>query len=120
MELITKRQRAQLIANGIEAERIRTLDSDEHYDPIPVVKLFTPDGACTWLLTDLSPDDEDCAYGLCDLGFGFPEFGPVLLSDLRAVRGKLGLPVERDRYVTLDKPLSHYMTEARSAKRIQV
>jgi hypothetical protein len=30
-----------------------------------VVKLFTPDAACTWLLTELDPDDPDIAFGLC-------------------------------------------------------
>jgi Protein of unknown function (DUF2958) len=31
----------------------------------PVVKLFTPDARCTWLLTELGLDD--IAFGLCDL-----------------------------------------------------
>jgi hypothetical protein len=40
-----------------------------------VVKLFTPDAQCTWLLTELGNDD--IAYGLCDLGMGTPELGLV-------------------------------------------
>jgi hypothetical protein len=38
----------------------------------PVVKLFTPDAGTTWLLTEIDPDDPDRAFGLCDLGSGFP------------------------------------------------
>jgi len=56
----------------------------------PVVKLFTPDGGCTWLLTEIDPEDPDIAFGLCDLGFGCPELGSVSLSELESVRGQLG------------------------------
>jgi hypothetical protein len=58
----------------------------------PVVKLFTPDAQCTWLLTELDPDHE-LALGLCDLGMGEPELGHVSLTELRTVRAKLGLPI---------------------------
>ena len=46
--------------------------------------------------TEIDPDDQDIAFGLCDLGMGYPELGSVSLSGLQAVRGRLGLPVERD------------------------
>jgi Protein of unknown function (DUF2958) len=42
-----------------------------------VVKLFNPTGAATWLLTEIDLDDETVAWGLCDLGMGFPEFGTM-------------------------------------------
>jgi hypothetical protein len=73
-----------------------------------VVKLFTPDAACTWLLSELDPDDPDIAFGLCDLGIGFPELGSVSLTELASIRGRLNLPVERDRYFTATKKLSAY------------
>ena len=60
----------------------------------PVVKLFTPDAQCTWLLAEL--DSDGLAFGLCDLGMGEPELGYVSPTELRTVRGKLRLPVERD------------------------
>jgi Protein of unknown function (DUF2958) len=59
----------------------------------PVVKLFTPDAQCTWLLTELDPDG-GLAFGLCDLGMGCPELGYISLAELSSVRGKLGLPVD--------------------------
>lgn len=79
----------------------------------PVVKLFTPDAACTWLLSELDPDDPDIAFGLCDLGMGFPELGSVRISELEQIRGRFGLPVERDRHFSADYPLSVYSRAAR-------
>lgn len=112
MNLITAAQRAQLLANGREHAAGREADR------FPVVKLFTPDGAAIWLLTELDPADQDTAFGLCDLGVGCPELGYVLLSELRTVRGRLGLPVERDRWFTADKPLSAYAEVARAAEHV--
>ena len=83
-----------------------------------MVKLFTPDVQATWLLTELDPNDLDLAFGLCDLGIGCPEFGYVCLSEIREVRGRLRLPVERDRWFTAAGPLSAYAAAARRAERI--
>lgn len=84
----------------------------------PVVKLFTADAQCTWLLTEIDPENPDIAFGLCDLGMGFPELGSVSLSEIAALRGKLGLPVERDRYFKAKYPLSVYTSVAHGAGRI--
>lgn len=111
-KLITDAQRAQLLANGR-----RTIENED-FDPLPVVKLFTPDASATWLLTEIDPDDEDRAFGLCDLGQGFPELGYVSLAELQSVRGRLGLPIERDLHFTADKTISAYAREARLAERI--
>ncbi len=112
MELLTPQQREQLLENGRRA----ALEVD--FDPVPVVKLFTPDASATWLLTELFPDTPDIAWGLCDLGLGVPEIGSVSLAELIGYRGNLGLHVERDIHVTLDKPLSVYAKAAREAGRI--
>ena len=108
MKLLTKAQHEKMLKNGIRQTE------DENYDPKPVVKFFTPDGSATWLLTELDPDDNDIAFGLCDLGMGSPELGTVRLSELTTARGPLGLSIERDRYFTADKPLSAYAQEART------
>jgi len=112
IKLITDAQRAQLLANGR-----RTIES-ENYDPLPVVKLFTPDANATWLLSEIDPNNEDRAFGLCDLGQGFPELGYVSLTELQAACGRLGLPIERDLHFTADKTISAYAHEARLAERI--
>ena len=94
MQLITSAQRHKLLENG-RAQRAAIDRQDQCLDFEPAVKLFTPDGNATWLLTELNPDI-DLAFGLCDLGLGEPELGYVSLSELAAVRGPLGLPLERD------------------------
>lgn len=102
----------QLLANGH-----RTAGGDA-IDPPPVIKLFTPDASATWLLTEIDPDDEDRAFGLCDLGLSMPELGYVRLSELDTLRGPLGLCVERDKHFWPDQPLSIYATRARIHARV--
>ena len=84
MSLLTDEQRVQLLANG------RARADDPTFDPLPVVRLFTPDAHATWLLAALDPDDGDTAYGLIDVGIGMPELGTVrlfaILSYQRAAR----------------------------------
>src|SRR3546814_17078293 len=106
MQLITDEQRERLLANG------RRTAAGENIDPPPVVKLFTPDANATWLLTELDPAEPDRAFGLCDLGLGFPELGYVSLAELRRLRGTLGLPVERDLGFVAEPPLSIYANRA--------
>ena len=106
MELVTKEQMDVLRANGREM-----MGEDISTRVWPVVKLFTPDAHATWLLAWVDPTDADIMWGLCDLGF--PEIGPVRLSEIAAVRGALGLPVERDLYFEARKSLFDYATEAR-------
>lgn len=110
--LITDDQRTVLLANG------RQSLEEERFDPVPVVKLFTPDAGATWLLTTIDPDEPDHAYGLCDLGLGCPELGWLSLAELAVVRGRLGLPVERDLHFRAERRLSAYAREARLAGRI--
>lgn len=117
MKLITEEIRRQLIRNGEHSAQARDL-GDPEPDFEPVVKLFTPDAQCTWLLTELDPGDHDIAFGLCDLGMGFPELGSVRLSELDSVRGPLGLAIERDRHFRADRTLSAYVEQARSSQHI--
>lgn len=112
-ELITPVERALMLVHGARSA------AGEDIDPKPVVKLFTPDGACTWLLTELDPDDPDIAFGLCDLGMGFPELGSVRVSELQRVRGALGLPIERDRFFEPTRSLSQYADAAVKAGAIR-
>lgn len=108
MNLFTKAQFEQLLGNG------RTRDRDRR----PVVKLFTPDANCTWLISEIDPEDPNIAFGLCDLGQGYPELGCISLAELRSVRGNMGLPVERDLSFTAEHPLSVYAEAALQAEGI--
>ncbi len=116
MTFITAALRKTLIDNGEQQAAVRGT-ADER-DFVPIVKLFTPDANATWLLTELDPIDPDIAFGLCDLGLGWPELGSVRLSELAAVRGPMGLPIERDRYFVAKQTLSDYANQARIAGRI--
>lgn len=109
-----------LLPNHIETLRRNAFwsDSVDDFDPWPVVKLFTPDAGCTWLLTSLEPDEPDIAWGLCDLGLGCAEFGTVSLRELGALRGRLGLPVERDIHFEARGPISAYIAASYPAGRI--
>lgn len=107
--LITDEERVLLLANGRESMK------NADFDPAPMVKLFTPDAGATWLLTEIDPEDYDHAFGLCDLGLGTPELGWVSLQELATVRGRLGLPVERDLHFRAEKRLSAYARDARLA-----
>ena len=112
MELLTQDFRERLLANGRIREQFQR-DGKAEPNFYPVVKLFTPDGPCTWLLSEIDPANHDIAFGLADLGMGCPELGSVRISELQSVRGKLGLPVERDLYFTPSKTLSAYAEQAR-------
>ena len=112
MQLLLDCHRARLIANG------RLTKAGAAGDYHPVVKLFTPDARACWLLTELNPDNPDLAFGLCDLGIGFPELGHVSLSQIASVRGHIGLPVERDLHFRAFGPITAYAAAARRAQRI--
>ncbi|MBK7853708.1 MAG: DUF2958 domain-containing protein [Bacteroidetes bacterium] len=103
MELFTKEQQEQLVRNG----------SPQHSgkDHNPVVKLFTPDAQCTWLITEMI--DDKTLFGLCDLGMGFPELGYINIEELKSVRGLLSLPIERDLFFEAKYPISVYAEAAR-------
>ena len=110
--LITKAEQAQMIRNGIQTKK------DHIGNHWPVVKLFMPDGAAIWLLSELDPMDPDVAFGLCDLGLGFPELGYVQISEIKSLRGVFGLPVERDLGFKATKSILEYSSDAHDAGRI--
>lgn len=117
MKLITKVQQRQLIKHGKRNAELAQQDRDA-IDYFPVVKLFCPWGGATWLLTELDPEDQSIAYGLCDLGHGSPEIGRVSLTELAAVNGPGGLRIERDIHFEAVKTLRGYMEEARRTGRL--
>jgi hypothetical protein len=100
--LVTTEQRAQLLAVG--AARA----DGQRIDPLPVVRLFTPDAHATWLLAALDPVDGDTAWGLIDLGIGMPALGTVKLSDLAGIVGPNRQPVLRDLYFRASRSLADY------------
>lgn len=111
--LILGEHREKLLANAAAS----AASEDGSTDAAPVIKLFTPDAGATWLISEMA-EDGDTLFGLCDLGMGEPEMGYVSLSEISSVRGRLGLPVERDVSFVGKWPLSAYAKAATRAGRI--
>jgi hypothetical protein len=81
---------------------------EDNADPMVVCKFFTPDAGWTWYAIEGSPVDKHGYYDTDQEKVDFVFFGLVSgvevelgyfsLSELNSIRGKLGLPVERDRH----------------------
>jgi hypothetical protein len=81
---------------------------ENNSDPRVVCKFFTPDAGWTWYAIEGSPVDANGYYDTDKEKVDFVFFGLVSglevelgyfsLSELTSIRGRLGLPVERDRY----------------------
>jgi hypothetical protein len=110
MTFMTQKQRQTMLENG----KLENRDKDH----VPVIKLFLPGTACTWLLTELNPEEQNIAFGLCDLGMGFPELGYVDLDELAAIRVRNIFRVERDVHFKGEYPISAYAQAARNNEAI--
>ena len=82
------------------------------FDPKPVVKLFNPCGAQTWLLTEIEPKTNS-AFGLCDLGMGSPELGYVSIDELAKLKLYFDMKIERDIHFEAHMTISEYADRAR-------
>ena len=111
--LITKAEMDKLLANGKKSP------TDPSFDPKPVIKLFNPVGAGTWLISEIDPENPDIAFGLADLGAGSPELGSISLAEIKAVRLRFGLKIERDRHFTPTMTIGQYADAARTAGAIR-
>lgn len=84
---------------------IRATDNlpvDAPDNPVAYVKLFDPTSGWTWYIASYDPTTR-IAYGLVH---GFEdEYGYINMSELVALRGRFGLPIERDLWWT-PQPLS--------------
>ncbi len=110
MILLTPDLRFALRANDINRRACESQGAA--FDPPPVVKLFNPLSAGTWLATELAGDG-DTLFGLADLGFGCPELGTFSLSDIASLRLPYGMAIERDIAFETPFPLSRWADAAR-------
>ena len=112
MELVTEELRQELLNNW---------DSEDQ-DLKPVLKIFAPIGASTWMIASMNPNDNDTMYGLCDLGLGSPELGYVPLSELQQIRIRfmagVEMELERDLYFEPKHSLAVYESAAHLNKGI--
>lgn len=70
-----------------------------------IVKFFNPMGVGTWFITEAEKQEDGDyeMFGYCHLGDDeLAEFGYVMLSELQAIKGPLGMGIERDLYLSKD------------------
>jgi hypothetical protein len=118
MKVFTAAIVQKLIANGIATRDAQQAGKPEP-DHKPVLKIFNPTGAATWLLTEIVPDSGgDTLFGLCDLGMGEPELGYVSRVELESIRVRFGLRLERDLHFKASQTIGAYAAAARGAGRL--
>jgi len=111
------------VENLLGATRLAALrENSKHchkqgHDPQPVVHLYLPGSSHQWLLTELHTHD-DVAFGLCDLGAGFPELGYVDLREVLAAAASVNAELRCNLAFRPVAPLSVYAEQARRAQRI--
>lgn len=105
MKFLTDAQQEQLLKNGSEENRDQ--------DHAPIVKLFIPNTNAIWLLSEIEPANPTIAFGLCDLGLGFPELGYVDLEELNEILIAGTFQVEQDYSFKPQYPMSIYAHAAR-------
>jgi hypothetical protein len=101
----------QLLENG--------KDCSEDKDPVPLIRLYMHGTGASWLITELDPENPDIAFGLCDLGLGFPEIGYVSLSEIKEAQS-LFYHLKRDYDFKGLYPLSVYAQAARAVEYITI
>lgn len=70
-----------------------------------IAKFFNPMGVGTWFITEAEKQENGDyeMFGYCHLGDDeLAEFGYVMLSELQAIKGPLGMGIERDLYLSKD------------------
>ena len=82
-----------LIPAALAATIPKLYAAEKEKDPTAHLRWFTPDAHWTWWILEYDPD-ERLAFGL--VRGHDTELGYVALAEVEAVRGTLGLRVERD------------------------
>ena len=101
----------KLLTKEIEQKLLKNIPQNPANKPY--LKLFNPIGAATWLLSEYDVE-EKVFFGICDLGFGFPELGYVSLEEIESVNLPFGMKIERDANYEPEKTLAEYFDEYRA------
>lgn len=99
----------ELIPADLRSQLPPLYSQDGNPDAIAYVKLFTPDANWTWFVTEF--DGQNTCFGL--VRAQYEELGYFTLSELQALRGELGLKIERDLYFQ-PTPLSQLRKQGRA------
>jgi hypothetical protein len=109
MTIFTEEQYKQLILQGGTPDK----------DHMPVAWIHILFNRCQWLISELNPEERHIAFGLCDLGQGFPELGYVDLNELLAA---VDIPamICNDTGFKSKYPMSVYAAAAREMSEITI
>lgn len=82
--------RERMEANG--RATVQEMGTEREPDHMPVIRVEC--GGAVWLLSEIIPDPDGdysgtVAFGLCDLGMGFPELGTVFLEELAEIGARI-------------------------------
>lgn len=111
MKLFTPEQYEQLLLNGNPVNRDQ--------DHAPVARLTLHGTNMVWLISEIDPEEPTLAFGLCDLGQGFPELGYVSLEELTSVTHPVfGTTVSNDPQFKAKYPMSAYAAAARAKQQV--
>ena len=111
--LYNKTELALLQSNYETNEEARNYDGNT-VDFQPVVKWFDQLSRATWLISEVD-DTETMAFGLCDLGMGFPEMGSVSIDDINSIKLVDSYRIVKDIHWQAFQSLTQYANDARRA-----
>lgn len=103
MKLFTDEQYRQLLENGKPENRDK--------DHPPVAHLYFNWHPAEWLISEIDPENPGIAFGLCDLGMGFPEMGYIDLQELKSLKvgpEPFALPIANNTLFEGKYPLTVY------------
>lgn len=97
----------ELLLADVRATLPKLYTQEGNRDPVVQVKYFTPDSSWTWYATEGQEEEDDFLFFGYVIGFE-REWGYFTLNEMKAARGPLGLPIERDLHFT-PAPLSEVL-----------
>lgn len=85
----------ELLPDELRASLPKLYSQEGNRDPVVQIKYFTPDSSWTWYATEGQAEEDDFLFFGYVIGFE-REWGYFTLNEMKAARGPLGLPIERD------------------------
>lgn len=72
------------------------LSEEQNEGQVPIVRLHLPDKNAYWLFSCIVSGQEKMAYGIFEMGIGFPEIGYFHLDDIADMKFEKNVAIEND------------------------